>query len=58
MKKSKHEHKWGPWLHPDKDRIDWFRLHVYRFCVDGWCSKGQYKNGRLFEARPERKVKA
>lgn len=55
MSKMKHEHRWGPWL-----RAVHFRLKRHpktqRWCTEGWCPLGQYKNGRTFVARPERKA--
>lgn len=50
------DHQWGPWMHPNRDRIDWEMKGIYRYCVSGYCPMAQYRNGRVFKARPERQA--
>lgn len=54
----KHEHQWGSWLKWCMDshlglpgRCTMKRM---RFCRNGWCPMGQYRNGRVIVARKER----
>lgn len=42
----KHRHIWGTWLGRGKKR--------HRYCVNGWCSKGQDSDRRVYVARPDR----
>ncbi len=53
---TKHKCQWGPWFHPTRDRVDCQMAGTYRFCINGYCSKAQYRNGREVVARPERKA--
>ena len=51
----KHDHQWGPWFRYLHYRLKAHRRRrQFRFCINGWCPMGQYKNGRTFLARPER----
>ena len=43
-------HVWGCWTSYDDGRL-------MRFCISGYCIMGQYRNGRTFVARPERRKK-
>lgn len=48
-----HQHQWGRWLLTTLLRPK--RRRLVRYCINGWCSMGQYGNGIQFVARPERK---
>ena len=50
---TKHVHQWGPWL---SGYWGVPRGRLLRLCVSGWCPAGQYRNGRVFTARSERRA--
>jgi hypothetical protein len=53
-----HLHQWGAWLQGDKKRWRaWKYRRDYRFCINGYCPLGQYRNGRTFAARPYRQAR-
>ena len=41
-------HVWGKWLGKGKKR--------HRFCINGWCPMGQDRSGRMYVARPKRRL--
>lgn len=49
-----HKHEWGPWHHPNEDRIDWYMGGVYRLCGNGMCDHAQYRNGRIIKRKSPR----
>jgi hypothetical protein len=56
MSKLKHQHQWGLWLRSrPPDLSTPYRLT--RFCINGYCPLGQYRNGRTFRARPGRQAR-
>lgn len=51
---ARHEHRWGTELYISMRGGRRTLRRYVRYCVDGWCPLGKYRNGRVFMARPER----
>ena len=47
-RRMKHIHQWGNrWVRDEKGRR-------FRYCINGWCPMGQYRNGRVYVCRATR----